>query len=495
LADFGIARALNEAHRLTATGTLMATVAFAAPEVIQGDPADHRADIYSLGCTLFRLLTNRNPFQGSLTAVMMGHLSSAPPPVTDFAPALPAAINGVLYTAMAKDPQHRYPTAGALAAAVAAAVSDSATAQTVQAPLLTPPATPHYIAPHDHGRTPQWQLHAPTFPAAAPVGPGAPPPQPPRRRAKPGRLWALSAAAAALVAALVAAIVLWPRDHQAPYPAADFVHEFGTTHLSQRPSAVAALTLADADTVMSLGVSPVAILAPSGQVPSWLQPLLHATKLLGDARSATVAPLHPDLIIDTDASATSYPDLAAIAPTITRPVNQRWTPQSRLTWIADILGEQSAGKSLLNDAAVAQAQARQDHPAFTGKTLTVFEFSASGLSAALPSAPNAGFFVGLGFSYVSTPGSGTSADDPRQTVAIDVNDLYMPRSEITVVIRTDPQAGGGGYSGLPSALTGTGSHVVVVDDPNTVAALDSLGPAATTYLTTTFVPTLADQIH
>jgi serine/threonine-protein kinase len=61
LGDFGIARALDDVS-LTATGNVMATAAYAAPEVLSGLRFDGRADIYSLGCTLFRLLTGKTPF-------------------------------------------------------------------------------------------------------------------------------------------------------------------------------------------------------------------------------------------------------------------------------------------------------------------------------------------------------------------------------------------------------------------------------------------------
>jgi eukaryotic-like serine/threonine-protein kinase len=60
LGDFGIARALGDAG-LTVTGSLLATLPYAAPEVLAGGLADARADLYSLGCTLFRMLTGQEP--------------------------------------------------------------------------------------------------------------------------------------------------------------------------------------------------------------------------------------------------------------------------------------------------------------------------------------------------------------------------------------------------------------------------------------------------
>jgi serine/threonine-protein kinase len=62
LGDFGIARAFDDVG-LTATGSVLATVAYAAPEVLSNAPIDGRVDIYSLGCALFRLLTGMTPFR------------------------------------------------------------------------------------------------------------------------------------------------------------------------------------------------------------------------------------------------------------------------------------------------------------------------------------------------------------------------------------------------------------------------------------------------
>ena len=123
LADFGIARALDEVG-LTASGAVMSTVAYAAPEVLFGAPFDYRADLYSLGCSLFRLLTGKTPFwtQTGAPAVMLAHLQEPPPRVTDLAPQLPSALDAVIAVAMAKDPTQRFRTAGELASAATLAL-------------------------------------------------------------------------------------------------------------------------------------------------------------------------------------------------------------------------------------------------------------------------------------------------------------------------------------------------------------------------------------
>ncbi|WP_369635194.1 serine/threonine-protein kinase, partial [Nocardia sp. JMUB6875] len=77
LTDFGIARALDDT--LTMTGAA-ATFAYAAPERFHGTPADHRADIYSLGCTFYELLTATQPFpRTDQAAIIAAHLHTPPP--------------------------------------------------------------------------------------------------------------------------------------------------------------------------------------------------------------------------------------------------------------------------------------------------------------------------------------------------------------------------------------------------------------------------------
>ncbi|MFD0000600.1 serine/threonine-protein kinase [Nocardia sp. NPDC127526] len=121
--DFGIGWAAGETTQLTQEGTVLATIAYAAPEQLSGHRVDHRADIYALGCTLYELLTGAKPFpRPTPAAVMHAHLADPPPRATAMRPELPAGLDGVLARAMAKDPSHRYPSCGALAAAARAAL-------------------------------------------------------------------------------------------------------------------------------------------------------------------------------------------------------------------------------------------------------------------------------------------------------------------------------------------------------------------------------------
>lgn len=126
VSDFGIARTLDNTTALTQTGSFLGTLAYAAPELIEGGRVDHRADIYSLGCTLHAMLTGSVAFpRTNAIAVMHAHMAAAPPRPSETHPQLPSAIDAVIATAMAKDPEDRYPSCRALAEAAAAALTGS----------------------------------------------------------------------------------------------------------------------------------------------------------------------------------------------------------------------------------------------------------------------------------------------------------------------------------------------------------------------------------
>lgn len=211
LGDFGIARALDDAG-LTATGSVLATVAYAAPEVLSNAPIDSRVDIYSLGCTLYRLLTGHPPFPATNGAagVMAAHLFNPPPRVTDQVPSLPSALDQVIAVAMAKEPAARFASAAALADAANAALHDP----TRYVPL---PAVPSAAVSSYQATTPApgwWHQSAPRTMAAPPGSPvpwsrpvGTPPLSSRRRRR--GILIGASLAAVVLIATTVT-IAAWP---------------------------------------------------------------------------------------------------------------------------------------------------------------------------------------------------------------------------------------------------------------------------------------------
>lgn len=120
LTDFGARPFVEE-------GAVLVSAAYASPEMLRGKDVDGRTDVYSLGCSLFRLLTGKPPFfdAGSKDEVVHAHLHRAAPRATRFAPWLPPAMDDVVVKAMAKDPRERYQSAGELARAAAAALGDN----------------------------------------------------------------------------------------------------------------------------------------------------------------------------------------------------------------------------------------------------------------------------------------------------------------------------------------------------------------------------------
>jgi serine/threonine protein kinase len=124
LADFGLARGTEDQAVSGEGGFVLTSAAYASPEMLRGRVVDARADVYSLGCSLFRLLTGKPPFfdATSKAEVVDGQLHRPVPPATRYAPWLPGQIDNVITTATAKEPAARYPSAGQLARAAIAAL-------------------------------------------------------------------------------------------------------------------------------------------------------------------------------------------------------------------------------------------------------------------------------------------------------------------------------------------------------------------------------------
>ncbi|MEU3307935.1 serine/threonine-protein kinase [Nocardiopsis sp. NPDC055551] len=206
LTDFGIAT-VEGGPSITRTGALIGSPEYMPPERLEGAPADHRGDLWSIGVTMYAAVEGSSPFRrDSITAAIAAVISAPMPPMTR-AGWLEPVISGLLE----RDPERRFTvdqalgsltdlrsgsagSAGATAVAAAAGVPSGP-----QGPVADYSTDPHHGGGHHgSGAYPNAAAHA------APVAP--PPPHEPGRRSRKGPMIAMFAAAAALL--LVAGFVL-----------------------------------------------------------------------------------------------------------------------------------------------------------------------------------------------------------------------------------------------------------------------------------------------
>jgi serine/threonine-protein kinase len=117
--EFGMAKAVTD-PRLTLTGMVLGPMHYIAPEQVKGLPTvDARTDIYSLGMVLYELVTGKKAFDAKRQFdVMEAHVREMPAPPSELVPGLPAALDRVILTAVAKEPEQRYQTAEEFRAAL-----------------------------------------------------------------------------------------------------------------------------------------------------------------------------------------------------------------------------------------------------------------------------------------------------------------------------------------------------------------------------------------
>jgi YVTN family beta-propeller protein len=142
LCDFGIARHAATSSTLTATGQVLGTLQYCAPEQIQGQPVDGRADQYALACVVFHCLTGRVPYPADEpSAVMFAHISAEPPRASAHNPTLPPAVDDIIARALAKQPAQRFPDCATFLHALAGT-------NNVASPAVTPQPSPTSPTPH-----------------------------------------------------------------------------------------------------------------------------------------------------------------------------------------------------------------------------------------------------------------------------------------------------------------------------------------------------------
>ena len=153
LTDFGLAKWIEGSPSLTQTGKIVGTPTYMSPEQLRGDPADQRADIYSMGIILYQMVTGELPFDtetGEVISIIYQHLEKEPEPPRNLNPNIPEAVERVILKALQKEPDKRYHSITEMAASLDKALGRAPSSST-EIP------TPHVFTPF---KQPQRQRRA-----------------------------------------------------------------------------------------------------------------------------------------------------------------------------------------------------------------------------------------------------------------------------------------------------------------------------------------------
>jgi serine/threonine-protein kinase len=182
LLDFGIAKA-SVSISTTRVGSVKGKFAYMAPEQINGETVDGRADVYSAGVVLYELLAGQRPFKaGSEPALITAVLSGKPRPLRQLKPEVPEALEEIVLKALARSQEDRFPTAEAMSSALEVFIRDelgTKSQEGLQIPLLMrhlfgdqEASTNPGVASQLYSKPPRTESKpsAPTVPGPADVG-------------------------------------------------------------------------------------------------------------------------------------------------------------------------------------------------------------------------------------------------------------------------------------------------------------------------------------
>jgi eukaryotic-like serine/threonine-protein kinase len=167
LMDFGIARSTSDLG-MTVTGTTMGSLDYMSPEQVKSEPTDARSDLYSVGVSIYEMVTGHRMFGATSSySVMEAHVKEIPRAPIEVQPSIPKQLNDIIMMAVAKDPAQRFQTADAFRNALSQVAGTGAT------PLPATPLAAHTPLPATLTPTPVPSI----APAPAPAAAYAPAPQ------------------------------------------------------------------------------------------------------------------------------------------------------------------------------------------------------------------------------------------------------------------------------------------------------------------------------
>jgi serine/threonine protein kinase len=320
LTDFGIAKMLTLSG-LTASGAMVGTPAYMAPEVGMGKAGTSSSDIYSLGVVLYQMVTHQLPFESeSPMGMVMQHINDQPPSPSNLKADVPPALEAVILRAMEKQPEDRYPNAGEMANALRQAMGIVDTprraAPAVQ-PKTTPPPgasempedyvddTPVFAYDDDDRLLKTWPL--PASEAAK---------EKERERARQATPTPVAPPASARPS---------PTPAPSPQPAADVAEPEAAPTRRRRPFVVRVLRALLVLLVLALGGSVVWV-SLGGAVPPTVAEFLASAREMGTGSTPTATPKPPDTPTVTPA-----PEQTATVAVIPSPSPTATPPPPTLT--------------------------------------------------------------------------------------------------------------------------------------------------------------------
>ncbi|NOZ79157.1 MAG: serine/threonine protein kinase, partial [Acidobacteria bacterium] len=215
ITDFGLARPTEAATRLTATGMLMGTPAYLAPEQCLDKTIDQRADIFSLGVTLFEMVTGRRPFEASSPVALLKIIADAVPPALDHVSADPDdPLRRILARMLAKDPGERYQSCRELIPDLSRWPEASPHADDhAAAAVPVPPPPTGGVSPEALAQTPTIHVDSaaspPPPPRQAPAAEPRTPPPPPAQGGRRTAVWIVLAIVLLVGALATAGVIAW----------------------------------------------------------------------------------------------------------------------------------------------------------------------------------------------------------------------------------------------------------------------------------------------